>query len=63
MQEDTEDMDLNAGSERSPGGGNGNLLQYPCLENFMGRRAWLATVHGVTKRRTQLKDKIKINQQ
>ena len=31
----------------SPGGGNGNPLQYSCLENFMGRGAWWATVHGV----------------
>ena len=33
---------------RSSGEGNGNLLQYSCLENFMDRRAWLATVLGVT---------------
>ena len=33
---------------RSPGGGNGNPLQYSCLENFMDRRAWWATVCGVT---------------
>ena len=32
------------GLGRSPGGGNGNLLQYPHLENFMGRRAWQVTV-------------------
>ena len=31
---------------RSPGGGNGNLLQYSCLENPMDRGAWRATVHG-----------------
>ena len=36
-------------SERSSGGGNGNLLQYSCLENPMDRGAWRATVHGVTK--------------
>ena len=35
-----------------PGEGNGNLLQYPCLENPMDRGAWLATVHGVEKRWT-----------
>ena len=40
---------------RSPGVGNGNPLQYSCLENFMNRRAWWATVHGVTKSRTPLK--------
>ena len=33
-------------SERSPGGGNGNPLQYSCLENPMDRGAWQATVHG-----------------
>ena len=40
------------GSERSPGEGNGNLLQYSCLENLMDRGAWWATVCGVTKSRT-----------
>ena len=39
---------------RSPGGGNGNPLQCSCLENPMGRAAWWATVHGVTKRWTRL---------
>ena len=34
---------------RSPEGGNGNPLQYSCLENSMDRGAWWATVHGVTK--------------
>ena len=42
------------GSGRSPGEGNGNLLQYSCLENLMDRGAWWATVHGITKSRTQL---------
>ena len=37
------------GLGRSPGEGNGNPLQYPCLENFMDVGAWWATVHGVTK--------------
>ena len=37
------------GSGRSPGGGNGNPLQYSCLENPMDREAWLAAVHGVTR--------------
>ena len=37
------------GSERSPEEGNGNLLQYSCLENLMDRGAWWATVYGVTK--------------
>ena len=43
------------GSGRSPGGGYGNPLQYSCLENPMGRRAWWATVCRVAKSRTQLK--------
>jgi len=38
------------GLERSPGEGNGNLLQYSCLENSMDRGAWWATAHEVTKR-------------
>ena len=37
----------------SPGGGNGNPLQYSCLENAMDRGAWQATVHRVAKRWTQ----------
>ena len=36
-------------SLRSPEEGNGNALQDSCLENPMDRRAWWATVHGVTK--------------
>ena len=43
------------GLGRSPGEGNGNPLQYSCLENPMDRGAWRATVHGVTKSWTQLK--------
>ena len=39
---------------RSPGEGNGNPLQYSCLENAMDRGAWWAVVHGVTKSRTWL---------
>ena len=39
-------------SERSPGGGHGNPLQYSCLENPMDREAWLATVHGMAKSQT-----------
>ena len=39
-------------SGRSPGVGNGNPLQYSCLENLMDRGAWRATVHGVTKSQT-----------
>ena len=37
------------GSGRSPGGGNGNPLQYSCLGNSIDRRAWLAAVHGIAK--------------
>ena len=37
------------GSGRSPGGGNGNPLQYFCLDNPMDRGAWRATVHRVAK--------------
>ena len=44
------------GSGRSPGEGNGNPLQYSCLENPMDRAAWQATVHGVAKSRTRLSD-------
>ena len=44
------------GSGRSPGEGNGNPLQYSCLENPMDRGAWWATVHGVTKGWTWLSD-------
>ena len=40
---------------KSPGEGNGNPLQYSCLENPMDRGAWQATVHGVEKSQTQLK--------
>ena len=42
------------GLGRSPGEGNGNLLQNSCLENPMDRGAWRATVHGVAKNRTRL---------
>ena len=43
------DPGLIPGSGRSPGEGNGNSLQYPCLENPMDRGAWWAAVHGVAK--------------
>ena len=43
------DMGSNAGLGRSPGEGNGNPLQYSCLENPMDRGAWQATVHGVAE--------------
>ena len=43
------------GLGKYPGGGHGNPFQYCCLENPMGRGAWKATVHGVTKSWTRLK--------
>ena len=43
-----------AGSGRSPGGGNGNPLQYSCLGNPMDREAWCATVHGSQRVRVDL---------
>ena len=44
-----EDIYSIPGSGRSPGKGNGNPLQYSCLENSVDRRAWQAIVCGVTK--------------
>ena len=52
---DTGDLGLIPGLGRSPRGGYGNPLHYFCLENFMDRGAWPATVHGVAKSQTQLK--------
>ena len=46
---DSKDSGLIPGSGKSPGIGNGNLLQYSCLENSMDRGVWWATVHGVTE--------------
>ena len=43
------DLGSITGSGRSPGEGNGSLLQYSCLENPMDRGDWQATVHGVTR--------------
>ena len=43
------------GLGRSPGEGNGNPLQYSCLENPMDGGAWWAAVHGVAKSRTRLR--------
>ena len=53
---DTRDPGSMPGLGRSPGGGNGNPLQYSCLENSMGGGAWYAAVHGVAKSRTRLSD-------
>ena len=55
MQETLRDSGSIPVSGRSPGGGNGNPLQYSCLENPMDRGAWPATVHGVAQNQTQLK--------
>ena len=49
---DARDMGSIPGLRRFPGGGHGNPLQYFCLENPKDRRAWQATVHGVTKSQT-----------
>ena len=46
---DTRDEGSIPGLGRSPGVGNGNPLQYSCLENPVDSGAWWATVHGVTK--------------
>ena len=51
---DTGDAGLIPGSGRSPGEGNGNLLQYSCLKNPKDRGVWQARVHGITKSRTRL---------
>ena len=49
------DMGLIPGLGRFPGGKHGNLLQYSCPEDPMDRETWQATVHGVTKSWTRLK--------
>ena len=46
---DTGDAGSIPGLQRSPGGGNGNPLQYSCLENPVDRGAWWVTVHGVAR--------------
>ena len=60
---DSEESACNAGDLGSipglgsaPGEGNGNPLQFSCLENSTDRGAWQATVHGVTKSWTRLSD-------
>ena len=50
------DLGFIPGRGRSPGGGNGNPLQYSCLDNLRDRGAWWAAVHGVAKNWTQLRD-------
>ena len=53
---DTRDPGSSPGSGRSHGVGNGNPLQYSCLENPMDRGDWRATIYEVTKSQTQLTD-------
>ena len=50
----TRDTGLTSGSGIFPGVGNGNPLQYSCLENFMHSGAWWTTIHRVAKSQTQL---------
>ena len=52
---DIRDTGSISGSGRFPGGGRGNPPQYSCLGNPMNRGTWWATVHGVAKSQTQLK--------
>ena len=52
---DIRDVGLIPGSGRSPGGRHDDPLQYSCLGNLLDRGAWQATVHGVTKSQTRLK--------
>ena len=49
---DARDMGLTPGLGRTPGGGNGNPLQYSCLENSTESGAWRATIHEVAKSQT-----------
>ena len=51
---DARDAGLILGREDSPGIGNGNPRQYPCLENPKRRGAWQAIIHGIAKSQTQL---------
>ena len=55
MQEMPGDAGSIPESGRSPGGGNGDPLQYSCLENPIHRGAWLAVIHRVAQSRTQMK--------
>ena len=56
MQQMQADASLISGLGRSPEEGNGNPLQYSCLESPMDRGAWRAIVHGVAKSQTRLSD-------
>ena len=55
---DTGDSGLIPGSTRSPGGGNGNALQYSCLKSPMDRGAWWAAVHGIAESQTRLSTEV-----
>ena len=57
---DPDDTGSIPGLGTSPGGGNGNPVQYSCLENSMDRGAWHATVHGVAKSWTRLSRQISV---
>ena len=56
QMKETWDMDLIPGSGRSPAGGQGNPLQYSCLENSHGHKTWWAVVYSVAKSWTWLSD-------
>ena len=57
---DTGDVSLIPGLGSSPGGGNGNRLQFSCLEKLMDRGAWRATIHVVPKSQTHLKNYVHV---
>ena len=59
---DARDTDLISGSGRSPVEGNGNPLQYSCLENPMDGGAWWATVGGVVKTQTRLSMHVRMHE-
>ena len=59
--EDIQDAGSVPRSERSPGEGNGNPLQYSCLGNSVDKRAWWATVHGVAKESNMTATKQHVN--
>ena len=56
------DEGLILGSEKCPGEGKGDPFQYSCLENSMDQGPWWATVHGVIKSWTQLRNQAHVNE-
>ena len=58
---DSRDVGSVPGSGRSPGVGDGNPFQYSCLENPMDKGAWQATVRGVAKSQTRLRNWVVVN--